>query len=169
MKLLNSLGVAGMVLMLALAIIVSGCQSDEPEADNDEVEIDLTEKLLAYYPFNNNTDDVSGNGFDGTIVNSVSKGADRFGNENEAYVFDKTENGYIETTTTSAISESLSSGVTFSAWIKGDGTFESTMRILSNYNGSVNSDGNCSDKNGFNFGISDQGQLQITYATNGNA
>ncbi|MGF1638266.1 MAG: LamG domain-containing protein, partial [Cyclobacteriaceae bacterium] len=40
---------------------------------------------------------------------------------------------------------------------------------LSNYNGSVNSDGNCSDKNGFNFGISDQGQLQITYATNGNA
>ncbi len=46
-----------------------------------------TEDLIAYYPFNGNADDQSGNGLDGEVLGPVL-GEDRFGNENSAYVFD---------------------------------------------------------------------------------
>ncbi|RKY55315.1 MAG: hypothetical protein DRP89_03575, partial [Candidatus Neomarinimicrobiota bacterium] len=43
--------------------------------------------LVAYYPFNGNANDESGNGNDGT-VNGATLTTDRFGNENSAYSFD---------------------------------------------------------------------------------
>lgn len=43
--------------------------------------------LLAYYPFNGNANDGSGNGNHGT-VNGATLTSDRFGNSNEAYYFD---------------------------------------------------------------------------------
>ncbi|MCD4665009.1 MAG: T9SS type A sorting domain-containing protein [Bacteroidales bacterium] len=43
--------------------------------------------LVAYYPFNSNANDESGNGNDG-IVNGATITTDRFGNENSAYSFD---------------------------------------------------------------------------------
>ena len=43
--------------------------------------------LIAYYPFNGNADDASGNGHNGT-VSGATLGADRFGNPNSAYYFD---------------------------------------------------------------------------------
>jgi hypothetical protein len=46
-----------------------------------------TEGLVAYYPFNGNANDESGNGNHGT-VNGATLTADRFGNENRAYDFD---------------------------------------------------------------------------------
>ena len=48
---------------------------------------DLTKDLVAYYPFNGNANDESGNGNDGT-VNGSTLSTDRFGNENRAYSFD---------------------------------------------------------------------------------
>ncbi len=45
------------------------------------------EGLVAYYPFNGNANDESGNGNDG-IVNGATLTTDRFGNENSAYSFD---------------------------------------------------------------------------------
>jgi uncharacterized protein (TIGR02145 family) len=47
----------------------------------------LDEGLIAYYPFNGNAKDESGNGNDGTIYNAIPV-PDRFGNENGAYYFD---------------------------------------------------------------------------------
>ena len=52
-----------------------------------------TEGLLAYYPFDGNADDASGNGYHGILGgevghNSPSLTADRFGNQNSAYMFD---------------------------------------------------------------------------------
>lgn len=44
---------------------------------------------IAYYPFNGNADDESGNGNNGT-VNGANLTMDRFGNENSAYSFDGT-------------------------------------------------------------------------------
>jgi len=55
---------------------------------------DLTTGLVAYYPFNGNTLDESGNGNHGVINGGVTFVADRFGNANSACSFNGT-NGYI--------------------------------------------------------------------------
>jgi hypothetical protein len=47
----------------------------------------LQQGLVAYYPFNGNANDASGNGNNG-IVNGATLTADRFGNANRAYNFD---------------------------------------------------------------------------------
>lgn len=46
----------------------------------------LTNRLVAYYPFNGNANDASGNGNNGT-VNGVTLTTDRFGYTNRAYLF----------------------------------------------------------------------------------
>lgn len=51
--------------------------------------------LVAYYPFNNNADDESGQGHNGTIHGSYGFSEDRFGNPNGALNFDGSTN-YIE-------------------------------------------------------------------------
>jgi len=71
--------------------------------------IDLI-SLVAYYPFNGNANDESGNGYHGT-VNGATLVADRFGNPNSAYSFDK--KGYM--TLNSMITVSLSE-LTLSFW-----------------------------------------------------
>ncbi len=48
---------------------------------------ELKKGLVAYYPFNGNANDESGNGNDGT-VNGASLTTDRFDNANSAYAFD---------------------------------------------------------------------------------
>lgn len=48
---------------------------------------DLNNGLIAYYPFNGNANDESGNGIDG-IVDGASLTDDRLGNSNTAYKFD---------------------------------------------------------------------------------
>jgi gliding motility-associated-like protein len=50
-----------------------------------------TNGLIAYYPFNGNANDESGNGYNGT-VNGASLTTDRCGNPNSAYFFDGTTN-----------------------------------------------------------------------------
>jgi len=53
----------------------------------------LNDGLVAYYPFDGNANDVSGNGNDGTVY-GASLTEDRFGNANGAYSFDG--NDYIQ-------------------------------------------------------------------------
>ncbi len=48
---------------------------------------DLSNGLIAYYPFNGNADDESGNGNDGMVYGPVPC-EDRFGNSDQAYCFD---------------------------------------------------------------------------------
>ena len=57
--------------------------------------VDLDRGLVAYYPFNGNANDESGNGNDG-IVNGSTLTSDRNGDDNAAYEFDGL-NGYIDT------------------------------------------------------------------------
>lgn len=62
-------------------------------ADIDSITFELsrdtipTENLVAYYPFNGNANDESGNGNNGTVQGATLT-ADRFGNANKAYRFD---------------------------------------------------------------------------------
>jgi hypothetical protein len=49
-----------------------------------------TNGLVAWYPFNGNANDSSGNGKNGTIYGGVTLTTDRFGNPNNSYYFDGT-------------------------------------------------------------------------------
>ncbi|OQX75191.1 MAG: hypothetical protein B6D64_12120 [Bacteroidetes bacterium 4484_276] len=69
--------------------------------------------LVAYYPFNANANDESGNGNDGT-VNGATLTTDRFGNENSAYNFDGI-NDFIDCGHNS--SQVFSDQLTMIAWV----------------------------------------------------
>ena len=55
----------------------------------------LNDGLVAYYPLDNSTSDLSGNGNNGTVHGNATPTTDRFGNPNSAYYFDGT-NSYIQ-------------------------------------------------------------------------
>jgi hypothetical protein len=74
---------------------------------------DLSDGLVAYYPFNGNANDESGNGNDGT-VNGATLTQDRFGNENSAYSFDGVDD-YIDIGNNSTLKPQLP--VTISLWV----------------------------------------------------
>ncbi len=75
---------------------------------------DLYEGLVAYYPFNGNANDKSGNGNDG-IVYGASLTEDRFGTQNRAYYFDGSDFIDIANSPTLQFTESM----TISVWAKG--------------------------------------------------
>jgi hypothetical protein len=86
---------------------------------------DITTGLLAYYPFNGNTKDESGNGLN-AISSGTSMTTDRFGGYYRACYF----NGNATLSTT--VSELLSlSKVTLCAWMKSGGSGSYLPRIIS--------------------------------------
>lgn len=68
--------------LFALALSVL-CLSYESSA-----QVNLTQGLLAYYPFSGNANDASGNGNHGTPMGGIQLTNDKFGNPNSAYRFD---------------------------------------------------------------------------------
>jgi hypothetical protein len=83
-------------------------------ADDFEVLIDIPRSgLVAFYPFNGNANDASGNNLHGT-VSGASPGIDRFGNANKAYTFDGTDD-FINMGNPAALQ--LNNTVTFSCWV----------------------------------------------------
>lgn len=78
---------------------------------------DLNNGLVAWYPFDGNASDMSGNGNHGT-VQGATLGADRHGHANKAYSFDGV-NDYIELELLKGDNFRFAfSNVTLSAWIK---------------------------------------------------
>ena len=73
------------------------------------VDVAVAEGLIAYYPFNGNAHDESGNGNDGT-VNGATLTIDRFGEVSSAYSFDGSD-------IITAQPVMLNSEFTFSAWV----------------------------------------------------
>ena len=69
--------------------------------------------MVAYYPFNGNANDESGNGYHGTVTGAMLI-ADRFGNPDSAYSLDG--NDYIEVPS----SPQATTYVDFSAWVRLD-------------------------------------------------
>jgi len=76
------------IIVVALTVIVMMFLGGSVQAD-------LSSGLVAYYPFNGNADDGSGNGNDG-IVNGATLTTDRFGNADSAFSFDGMDD-YIRT------------------------------------------------------------------------
>ncbi len=74
-----------------------------------------TNGLVAWYPFNGNANDESGNGNNGTVMGSVSLTTDRFGISDKSYNFPGSSNSYIEC----GLSNSLrvQNAITISVWV----------------------------------------------------
>ena len=68
-----------LILSFLLFIIQIGTSQDLPSNIP-------TSGLIAYYPFNGNANDESGNSNNGSVLGASLSG-DRFGNENSAYTF----------------------------------------------------------------------------------
>lgn len=78
-------------------------------------EVNLESGLVAYYPFNGNANDESGNGNDGNVI-GATLAKDRFGDSGKAYNFDG-ENDFVDLTTAQWGIEGNSARSVF-AWVK---------------------------------------------------
>ena len=87
----------------------------------------LTEDLIAYYPFNGNAKDESGNGNDGT-VRGTTLTVDRHGVERNAYKF----NGVSDRIEIKPLASQAISSITFTGWVR-TGETRNTRHIFSNY------------------------------------
>jgi PKD repeat protein len=73
--------------LYAVKLIVSDGTYTDSIIVKDYISIlSLNVGMVAYYPFNGNANDESGNGYDAVSINATLT-ADRFGNENSAYYF----------------------------------------------------------------------------------
>ncbi len=108
--------------------------------------------LVAYYPFNGNANDESGNGHDGTVIGNSTLTTDRFNENNKAYSFPYLHDRIELANTTNMY---LSSGFTLSAWVK-----------YKNINAGIINRHNCWVVNGFSLG-QDAGQIWLRVANEG--
>lgn len=86
--------------------------------------VTVGEDVFAYYPFNGNANDESGNGNDGTI-NGATLTLDKLGNANSAYSFN------FQNTIATPLDLGPDQPFSFSAWVKWDGNLGSFQTILS--------------------------------------
>ena len=93
------------ILNLCAAIIIVNSLS---------AQVDLSNGLQAYYPFNGNANDESSNSNDG-VVHGATLAADRFGNPNSAYTFSGNYD-YIQIENDSTISPKTA--LSMSVWAK---------------------------------------------------
>lgn len=75
-----------------------------------------TDSLVAYYPFNGNANDESGNGNHGS-VNGATLTTDRFGNVNSAYNFDGSSS-IISIANSNSLNAYAGQNITINIWIK---------------------------------------------------
>jgi hypothetical protein len=113
--------------VLLTSILLMGC------AWFPKAMADLNEGLVAYYPFDGNAIDQSGNGHDGTVYGATLT-PDRFGKANSAYRFDGV-NSYIKINDSPRFNLST---FTIMAWAKWEGDKpDDAYAIVSNYSGRV--------------------------------
>jgi len=79
----------------------------------DSTTVNLIKGLVAYYTFDGNANDKSGNNHHG-IVHGTTLTTDRFGNKNSAYSFNGVD-AYVDLTSTATLN--MFSGFTLSAWV----------------------------------------------------
>ncbi len=77
--------------------------------------VNLKDGLAAYYPFNGNANDESGNGNDGAVDGAILT-TDRFGNTNKAYHFDG-DDDFIQVPAHSSINNIWDDGGTIAFWL----------------------------------------------------
>src|SRR5580698_7485703 len=78
-----------LIMPVALIFCLSKCKKSNSSSD-----VNLTKGLIAYYPFNGNANDASGNKLNGSVVGGVTFTNDASGKANSAVTFDGST-GYI--------------------------------------------------------------------------
>jgi len=128
-------------LLAALAIHIAHAQ------------VNLNNGLLAYYPFNGDAKDASGNGNDGVPMNGAQLTTDRFGNANSAFYFDGiddyisiNDNGKLSPANVSVVAYVNTESTLFQSII---GKIEYTTGYATTYNMGVN----YQIQTGFYFGV----------------
>ncbi|MFN3916687.1 MAG: LamG-like jellyroll fold domain-containing protein [Flavobacteriales bacterium] len=96
-------------MLIIFSIVLGGFQL--------KAQINLNNGLVAFYPLNGNTTDISGNGNNGTPSGNTTYIADRFGNPNSAISFGGTGSPGKVTIPHSA-SLNFSAGATFTFWAR---------------------------------------------------
>lgn len=70
--------------IISCLFIFFSCKKDPTDITTDTSNVQLTKGLVAYYPFNGNTNDQSGNGNNGSLVNGSSLSYDENGRAQSA-------------------------------------------------------------------------------------
>jgi len=122
----------------------------------------LTDGLIAYYPLDGDANDNGPNGFDGT-VNGASNTNNLNGDANTAMSFDG-EDDYVAIS--AGIDNLFNTGASFSFWVN-LGETGTSNRMLANYNGD-SPGGDCLQRVGFNFALTDTEGIRLSYASDGN-
>ena len=111
------------VISLVLGYL-SGMKDDE-RLSNGDAETNskkepkfLKEGLVAYYPFNGNAKDESGNGNNGTVAGGSLANTDRLGENDRAWTFDGVDD-YVDILHHESLNLAAG-GLTLSAWIRPD-------------------------------------------------
>jgi hypothetical protein len=94
--------------------------------DSSNIVKNLPNGLVAWYPFNGNANDVSGNNLNGSVTNATLT-ADRFGNNNSAYTFDGTSS-YIRVEDNNLLD--FSTAFTLCAWFKSNDSITPDQAIV---------------------------------------
>jgi hypothetical protein len=123
------------LFLIGISINISFSQGIPINSDGNKTSNSLIESVLAGYPFNGNANDISGNGFNGT-VDGQTLTPDRFGRAAQAYQF-SIGNGGIQTPLVEqpdAISlwfQTISESGTLLSWGSGtEGVYGYTVNVL---------------------------------------
>jgi hypothetical protein len=133
---------------LVVALLSAACaQKDQrigrdnpldPASNNfhpDSSTVQLTSGLVAYFPFNGNATDESGNG-NVSVVNGPVPAADRFGNASSAYLFDGI-NDYISVTNTPQLAFANNQAFSLSLWLRTSSSHINMFPVMK-YGGTAN-------------------------------
>jgi hypothetical protein len=125
----------------------------------------LTDGLVAYYPFNGNAADESGNGNDGTVFGATLT-EDRNGNSNSAYRFDGIDD-WIKVENSPSVNIHGDTSLSISAWIRPN-TLGQIQHIVNKWGPGMEEDDQYSisvlyDK--LNFGLSDEPTYIVSHST----
>jgi hypothetical protein len=140
-------------IRLTLAIAAIGLLNLAAHAQNF-----ITNGLVAYYPFNGNPNDASGNGNNG-IVNGATLTPDRFGNANSAYSF----NGINNNISFASLPLTQVDDWTMTAWLQPASLNQAGIAVSMGYDPGPSAPGG----NGYSFGILGQDAYPL-YETLGN-
>jgi hypothetical protein len=100
-----------------------------------KAQVNLQQGLVAYYPFNGNANDESGNGNNGT-VNGATLTTNRYGSVNSAYYFNGINNSILIPNSSSI--NITSNTITLCAWVNWSGNTSSALYIMDKYSGNYN-------------------------------
>lgn len=132
------------------------CSTDN-NTSSQRIVIDIPRNgLVAFYPFNANANDESGNNLHGTVSGGATLVADRFTYANKAFSFDGI-NDYINAG--NPVELQITNAITMSAWLRNT-SFNAYSKILSKVQ-STNTSG--TEKHGYNLLLIATGSGQQNY------